>query len=51
MARGTRKSKKVSRSKRPFKSLADMFPITETDPPVEPLKITRRPGFRRVAFR
>jgi hypothetical protein len=32
------------------RSLADMFPVTEFDPPVEPLKLTRKPGFRRIAF-
>jgi hypothetical protein len=32
------------------KSLADMFPVTKNDRPVEPLKLTSRPGVRRIFF-
>ena len=42
------KAKRLKASKgHTKKSLADMFPVTKSGPPVEPLKLSRRPGFRR----
>lgn len=49
MARKVKRSKKALKG-RAKKSLADIFPVTKSDPPVEPLKLSRHPGFRRVVF-